>query len=121
MSDKDIVMTWRGVEYRVVEEKTMALGAIVEDIVNITQLSNPAGPPLFKASMALGAALRFAGCKVSDREIHSALFEKDAAASMLATLNVLLSIMLPPDLVIKHLDKNKPVDAPQKKTKARKG
>lgn len=120
MSDKDIILTWKGQEYTVKEADTMRLGSQVEDIITLSQLGNPAGPPLFKASMALGCALRFAGCRVTDREIHTSLFERtDAAVSMLKMVNILLAIMTPPDLVVDHLRKTGEADAAQKKPPVR--
>ena len=121
MSEKDIVLTWKGQNYTVLEADTMRLGAAVEDIINLSQLANPAGPPLFKASIALETALRFAGCRaVTAREIHTSLFiEGEAAANMMKTLNVLLTIMTPPDLIIKHLEKTGAAKAPAKKRNTR--
>lgn len=120
MSDKDIILTWKGQDYTVKEADTMRLGAQVEDIITLQQLSNAQGLPLFKASMALGCALRFAGCRVTDREIHDSLFKReDAAVTMLKMVNILLSIMTPPDLVVEHLKKTGEADAAQKKPATR--
>lgn len=66
-----IVMTFRGAEYRIPEEKAFAVGEQVEDIVTLPELMSwGAAPKFYKVARCYGVMLRAAGAKVSDAEIH---------------------------------------------------
>jgi hypothetical protein len=66
-----IVLTWKDQEYRIPAEKAFAVGEQVEDVVSLVELSAGAQKPkLFKIARAYGVMLRFAGCKVSDADVH---------------------------------------------------
>lgn len=67
----DIVLIFRGEEYRIPDDKAFEVGGRVEEIVTIADLGLLAANPKFNVlARAMGVMLRFAGCKVSDREVH---------------------------------------------------
>ncbi len=66
-----IVMTFRGKDYRIPEEKAFAVGEQVEDIVTLPELMSwGSAPKFYKVARCYGVMLRSAGAKVSDAEIH---------------------------------------------------
>jgi hypothetical protein len=68
----DIVLNWKGATYRIPEDRAFEAGAAVEEIVTLAELeSYNSNPRFFKIARAMGCLLRFAGCKVSDREIKA--------------------------------------------------
>jgi len=68
----DIVLTWKGATYRIAEDRAFEAGAAVEEIVTLTELQTYAtAPKFFTIARAFGALLRFAGVKVSDREVKA--------------------------------------------------
>lgn len=66
----DIVLKWKGEEYRIPEDRAFAAGAALEEVVSLQELQGfAAAPKFFKIAMGLGVLYRFAGCKVSDADI----------------------------------------------------
>lgn len=80
----DIVLNWRGEQYRIPDSRAFEAGAAVEDVVSLAEMQSwGTTPKFFKLAMAMGVLLRFAGAKVSDRDVKS---EIDASISkMLAS------------------------------------
>lgn len=67
----DIVLTFRGQEYRVPDSEAFRLGEQIEDIITIGDMPRLfKNPRYFMISRCFGVMLRFAGCVVSDREVH---------------------------------------------------
>lgn len=65
-----IVLTWRGAEYRIPDERAFEAGERVEDVVTLGELMSWGNAPKFhKLARCFATLLRFAGCKVSDREV----------------------------------------------------
>lgn len=66
----DIVLKWRGQEYRIPDSRAFEAGAAVEEVVTLSDLQSFATRPrFFVIAKAMGALLRFAGVKVSDSEV----------------------------------------------------
>lgn len=66
----DIVLKWRGQEYRIPDSRAFEAGAAVEEVVTLADLQSFAQRPrFFVIAKAMGALLRFAGVKVSDAEV----------------------------------------------------
>jgi hypothetical protein len=78
----DIVLKWDGREYRIPESRAFEAGAALEEVVTLAELqSYGTRPKFFRIAMAMGALLRFAGCKVSDAEVKR---EIDASIQRIA-------------------------------------
>lgn len=66
----EIVLKWRGAEYRIPDTRAFEAGAAVEEVVTLAELQSfAAKPKFFTIARAMGALLRFAGVKVSDAEV----------------------------------------------------
>jgi len=73
----DIRMTFKGAEYVIPDNRAFELGMIIEDIVTLGQLGRLlADPKFYTIARCYGAMLRFAGCRVSDREVLSEMMDK---------------------------------------------
>lgn len=69
---RGIKIPFRGEEYFIPASKAFELGERVEDIVTLTELGSwGARPKFFKLARCFGEMLRFAGCKVSDTDVHA--------------------------------------------------
>jgi hypothetical protein len=67
-----IRLTYRGQEHLIPAHRAFAAGAAVEEIVSLAEIASWGDKPkFFKIAMAFGALLRFAGCEVSDAEVHA--------------------------------------------------
>lgn len=93
----DIVLTFRGQDYRVPDDRAFALGEVVEEIVTIAEI--PAllkNPKFFTIARCYGAMLRFAGCKVSDREVHGEMMARlksgEPGAGQMAAMEAMMAI-----------------------------
>lgn len=72
-----IVMTFRGREYRIPEERAFEVGEAIEDIVTLSELMSWGRDPKFhKIARCYGLMLRQAGAKVSDREVHTDIMDQ---------------------------------------------
>lgn len=66
-----IVLNWKGVDYTIPASKAFAVGEQVEDVLSMADIAAMGtSPKFFKIARAFGVMLRFAGCKVSDDEVH---------------------------------------------------
>lgn len=95
---KPVNITWAGKEYSIPPDRIMGAIASVEDIITLKELGEymqKNDAPLGKLAMAFGTVLRYAGARVRDEEIYSAMFE-DGSVSIMNCLTILLTMMLPP-------------------------
>ena len=68
----DIVLKWKGKEYRISDAKAFEAGAALEEVVTLAELQSfGVRPKFFTLARAMGVLLRFAGVKVSDREVKA--------------------------------------------------
>lgn len=73
----DIRLTFKGAEYVIPDNRAFEIGMMIEDIVTLSQLSRLlADPKFYTIARCYGAMLRFAGCKVSDRDVLSEMMAK---------------------------------------------
>lgn len=105
----EVTLTWRGEDYIVPADRQLMLVAKIEDALSgdsgkqaIALLLRPEGPPYARLAQAFGAALRFAGCHVSDDEIYLSIMDglaKSDASTITntqAAIMALLSVVSPP-------------------------
>lgn len=72
----DIRMTFKGAEYVIPDNRAFAAVDVVEEFITLGQIPRQSRDPQFgKISKAYGALLRFAGCKVSDREVFTEIMK----------------------------------------------
>jgi hypothetical protein len=104
---EDVTLAWRDEVYTIPAKRQMMLIAELEDILQkrdgtpavAVLLSNPGWA---KLAMAFGAALRYAGAKVSDDEIYLSITQNIADGDFSEMMRMreatlgLLSIMAPP-------------------------
>lgn len=93
----DIVLTWQGAEYRIPDSRAFEIGEKVEEIVTIADMPALLHKPKFHIiARCHGAMLRFAGCKVSDREVHRAMMDHVRSgapgAGRLAAIEAMMAI-----------------------------
>lgn len=107
---EDVTLSWKGMEFTVPANKQLMLIARIEDALAgekgeqaISVLFRRGGPPFSRLAVAYGAALRFAGARVTDEEVYltiqSDIAEKSkaaVAATMQAMLAGLIAIISPP-------------------------
>jgi hypothetical protein len=68
----DIVLKWKGQEIRIPDSRAFEAGAALEDVVTLSELqAYTTRPKFFTIAKAMGCLLRFAGVKVSDREVKA--------------------------------------------------
>ncbi len=90
-----VKLTWKGTDYEIPADKVMRLIAEIEDVITISELMSQKGAPLAKLAMGYGAALRYAGAKISDDAVYETLFT-DSQATVGPCITGLLMMMIPP-------------------------
>lgn len=106
---EDVTLTWKGEDFTVPANRQLMLVAKIEDALAgdtgeqaIGMLLRREGPPYARLAMAFGAALRFAGCDVSDDDVYMSMMEGlseskgDAVANVQGSIMALLAIVSPP-------------------------
>lgn len=106
-----VTITWKGTDYTVQPDKVMMLIAKIEDIITFSELVAE-NPKLVKLAMAFGAALRYAGAKVTDDEIYASLFKEEGMGAADAVSSLIL-MMMPPEILTKGNDGEKKDQASQ--------
>ena len=97
----NIKLMFRGDTYTIPEDRAFEAGEAVEEIVTLAELAGWGRKPKFhKLSRCFGELLRFAGCKVSDREVHAemmAQMKRDPTSQdsvALSAINALVAILM---------------------------
>jgi len=68
----NITLKFKGEEYTIAESQAFEAAEQVEDVLTISEIAAmQANPKFVKIAKCFGVLLRFAGCKVSDRDVHS--------------------------------------------------
>lgn len=68
----DLVVKFRGADYRVPAHKIFPLAEKIEDIATLTEIAGwGAAPKMVKMARCFGCILRYAGAEVSDQDVHS--------------------------------------------------
>ena len=78
----DIVIPFRGVDYRVPESRAFALGEAVEEVLPLTELAGWGRHVRFyKLARAVATMLRFAGARVTDAEVLAEIMQSTTRAA----------------------------------------
>ena len=91
-----ITLTWKGKTYTIPEKKAFEVGDQIEDILTLSELAAMAERPKFhKLARCFAVMLRFAGCRVSDMEVHSQMMTqiKNGAQEDLVAANAVAALM----------------------------
>ena len=109
MSDsifRDITLEWEGETFTVPADKGLRLAEKVELALRsdsgLSVFELVLNPPITTLSRAYGAALRFAGCRVTDEAVYHAVTKvitgsEDEALAARAMIDQVLGVLLPPD------------------------
>lgn len=90
----DIRISFRGEEYVIPENRAFEIGERVEQIAPLTEvLAWQRRPRFFAMSRCIGEMLRFAGAKVSDKEVHAELMGQFMGKDVQATMGALYLLM----------------------------
>ena len=130
----DVTLGWKGEEYTVPANQMLMLVCKIEDALAgdtgeqaLTVLMRRQGPPHARLAQAYGAALRFAGAKVSDDDVYLSMQSElsqgsaEGVASIQAAVINLIAIISPPlgsVLLAAGEKKSDPVTKTKKKAKA---
>lgn len=96
----NIKLTWAGKDYTIPEKKAFEVGDEIEDVLTLYELAAMSEKPKFhKLARCFAIMLRCAGCKVSDRDVHSEMMRQvrtGAGEEMVAAnaVNALMAILL---------------------------
>ena len=107
---EDVTLSWKGKDYVVPANKQMGLIRDIEDAlegkngsVAIDILFRPSGVPHTRLAAAYGAALRYAGARVTDEEVYLSIHDDIAnqskaqvAGTLRAMIVGLLAVISPP-------------------------
>lgn len=78
---RQISLEWSGKSFTILESEAFAVGELVEDIITLGELPDLARRPKFhKIARVYGEMLRFAGAKVTNEEVLSAMMNQVKAA-----------------------------------------
>lgn len=106
---EDVTLGWKDETYTIPANRQMGLVARIEDALSgdtgrhaINILVQREGPPYSRLAAAFGAALRYAGAKVTDEEIYLSIMEdfaksqRDVSAKLQSVIVALLMVIAPP-------------------------
>ena len=107
---EDVTLHWHGQAYTIPANRQMMLIAKIEDALSgdtgqqaTSILFRKEGPPHSRLAAAFGAALRYAGCSVTDEDVYLSiqadLVNKSKAqktATMQGAIMAILSLISPP-------------------------
>lgn len=96
----DVMIEWRGIEYKIPARNMMGAIARIEDHITLPELqrySERGTAPLSRLAASFASVLRFAGAStVKDEDVYAAMFEgQGEQQSVASALRVLLSMMVP--------------------------
>ncbi len=96
----EIRLVWKGEEIVIPEDRAFAIGEQVEEIVTLAEIATwTTNPRMFKLARAFATMLRFAGKRVSDRQVHDAIMgrdsdKEDAASQAAAAMTGLVEVLM---------------------------
>lgn len=91
-----VTLKWNDDEYVIPANQVMGLIAQIEDAITLNELLGKKGAPLGRVAMGYGAALRYAGARVTDEEVYQSMFGGESGATVQAAVTGLLTMMIPP-------------------------
>ena len=101
---REVRLSWKDQEFVIKPNEVMGAIAKVEEIITLQELFDfyqKGNAPLAKLAIAFTAVLTYAGAKVSEDQVYEAMFNRDGQNSMVASINTLLSMMIPPSSLVK--------------------
>lgn len=106
----DVIIAWKGVSYTIESNRMMGAIRRIEEHVTLAELSEfastPATTKFGKLSSAFASLLRYAGAQdLTDDDVYAGMWSGDSLQNELfPALEALLSLMLPPTLLVKRMD-----------------
>jgi hypothetical protein len=97
---QDIVLVWKGEEFKVDAREVLPLIARIEEIITLGELADASTTgkvPLAKLSKAFGTALNYAGAKVTDEEMYVGMFSEGNMKAARLAIMALIGMMIPPE------------------------
>ena len=97
-----ITLVWKGETHTIPPRRVMECILAVEDIITLGQLARASqanDPPVGRLARAYATVLRMLGVTVEDHEVYRAMFGPDLAMTPLATINTLLTLLVPPEAI----------------------
>lgn len=95
---RDVPVKWGDEEFIIPANRVMGAIAVIEEVLTLDELGSMAqrkSASLAKLSMAYGNLLRYAGKKIDDSEVYSAIFENDGQAVVMIAIAGLCELMIP--------------------------
>ena len=72
----DVVLNFRGAEYRIPESRLFEVGEKIEDVAPLFEITSwQTSPHFHKMARCLGLMLRAAGAKATDKEVYGELLK----------------------------------------------
>ena len=96
---EEVTLSWKGEDYKIPPDRIMGAIAKIEDVITLKELSDFAikgDAPMAKMAIAYATVLRYAGAKVNEAEVYSAMFDVGHNTNILTCINALLTMMIPP-------------------------
>ncbi|NBW12557.1 MAG: hypothetical protein EBR82_31480 [Caulobacteraceae bacterium] len=94
----DIVLNFRGAEYRIPDERAFEVGERVERVATLPEILSWGQSPQFHTmARCFGVLLRAAGGTATDREIHREMmagFTRGDAGAHFEALNLLVTVLM---------------------------
>lgn len=94
----DIPLEWGNRKFVIPANAVLRTIASVEDVVTLDELQGFAArgtAPMAKLAMAWGSVLRQGGCRVTDDEVYSGMFQGETLKQTAAATTALLYMMIP--------------------------
>lgn len=101
---QDIVLSWKGEDSTIPASRVLGAIAIVEEQITFPELlaaMQRGRPPLATIARAYGGVLRYAGAKITDDETYAGMFDAAEQEQIVASINALLVMMVPPGALAK--------------------
>lgn len=120
-----VTLQWDGQEYTIPHHRMMGAIARIEDNITAPELQKFAereAAPIGKLSMALGSVLRYAGCRVTDDEVYSEMFQNltddEKQAAQMQVIQDLMFMMVPPNMrkSVEEVTQENPPSEPAEKS-----
>ena len=100
---EDVKLGWNGAQYVIPAHRVLGAVAAIEEHLTAAELviaMQRGKPPFGKLSQAYAALLSYAGCQgVSAEDLYAGMFDKDVSVRVLAAVNALYLLMMPPAAV----------------------
>ncbi len=100
---EDITLDWNGKAHVIPANRVLGAIARIEDVITMHELQTYAQSgtlPMAKLAQAFGAALRYAGARVTDDDVYAGMFaDASEVTTVHAACDTLLAMMVPPGVI----------------------